>query len=108
MGAAIWLGVRWHRRNIKFEPSRKWRFDFAWPTQKVAVEIDGLRYDGKAGHQTVKGVLNDAEKYEAALLLGWKVYRVPGPWIAEAKGDDVRLIWREEVMDTLKTLLGAT
>ena len=60
-------------------------------------------YDGKGGHQTVKGVLQDAEKHEAALLAGWRVYRVPGPWIAE--GD--RAIWRPQVMDTLKALLEA-
>ena len=46
-------------------------------------------YDGKGGHQTVKGVLQDAEKYEAALLAGWRVYRVPGPWIAEGRPRDM-------------------
>ena len=89
-------------REFQFVLDRKWRFDFAWPREMVAVEIDGLKYDGKAGHQTVKGVLADAEKYEAALRLGWRVYRVPGPWVAEGE----RMIWRPQVMETLKGLLG--
>ena len=43
----------------------------------------------------------DAEKYEAALRLGWTVYRVPGPWVMEG----TRYIWREQVMETLRELL---
>ena len=88
-------------REYQFHPTRLWRLDFAWPDHKVAVEIDGLVYDGRGGHQTVAGVLGDCEKYEAALLAGWRLYRVPGPWISE--GD--RWIWRVEVMDTLRALL---
>ena len=57
----------------------------------------------RAGTRQSRACLQDAEKYEAALLAGWRVYRVPGPWIAE--GD--RAIWRPQVMDTLKALLEA-
>ena len=89
-------------REFQFVSDRKWRFDFAWPKEMVAVEIDGLKHDGKGGHQTVQGVLADAEKYEAALRMGWRVYRVPGPWVAEGE----RMIWRPQVMETLKELLG--
>lgn len=79
---------------------RRWRFDFAWPEQKVAVEIEGLLFKG-GRHQRIKGFLADAEKYEAALLQGWTVYRVPGPWVMQGQ----RYIWREQVMDTLRVLL---
>ena len=75
---------------------RKWRFDFAWRQQQVAVEIDGLTNRG-GSHQNVKGVLSDCEKYEAALAAGWIVYRVPGPWVATKR----RNIWRGKVMQTL-------
>ena len=54
--------------EYRFHPDRQWRFDFAWPLEKVAVEIEGLLFDGKARHQTVSGFLGDAEKYEAALV----------------------------------------
>ena len=47
-------------------------------------------------HQRLAGFLKDAEKYEAAMCLGWRVYRVPGPWVATRK----RHIWREQVMTT--------
>ena len=91
------------REEYQFHPTRKWRFDFAWPAHKVAVEIEGITHFGKGigRHQGSDGFLKDAEKYEAALQLGWKVYRVPGPWVAEGE----RVIWRAEVMETLRMLL---
>ena len=68
-------------REHRFHPTRKWRFDFCWPDRLVAVEIEGVTYQG-GRHQTVKGFIDDCEKYEAAMMLGWRVYRVPGRWVA--------------------------
>jgi very-short-patch-repair endonuclease len=66
--------------EFRFHPTRQWRFDFAWPEYRVAVEIDG-RGQGKPGavgrHQTVDGVRKDCEKINAAALLGWRVMRFP-------------------------------
>ena len=100
---SVWLGqsdipLPWIEYG--FDPKRKWRFDFAWPSEKVAVEIEGGLYKG-GRHQSLNGFLKDAEKYEAALRQGWTVYRVPGPWVMEGK----RYIFREQVMDTLRELL---
>ena len=86
--------------ELRFSPPRKWRFDFAWPEHLVAVEIEGGLYKG-GRHQSLNGFLQDAEKYEAALVKGWTVYRVPGPWVMEGE----RYIWREQVMETLRELL---
>ena len=100
---ALWLRVEnmpQGEREHRFHPTRKWRFDFAWEQHKVAVEIEGLTPQG-GRHQSIAGFLGDAEKYEAALRLGWRVYRVPGPWIRKGNED----IWRPEVMETLKELL---
>ena len=87
--------------EYRFAPPRRWRFDFAWPDQRVAVEIEGLTHGG-GRHQRVEGFLADCEKYEAALMEGWRVYRVPGQWVAEGG----RAIWRAEVMENLRRLLG--
>ena len=48
-----------------------------------------------------RAFLKDAEKYERAMILGWRVYRVPGPWIATP----TRLIWRPEVMKAIIIML---
>ena len=59
----------------RFHPERKWRFDIAFPDQKLAVEIHGGVYRG--GHHTRgKGVLDDREKRAEAQRLGWKVFEV--------------------------------
>ena len=90
-------------REHRFDTERKWRFDFAWIDQKIAVEIEGISWSSTR-HQRLSGFLKDCEKYERALQLGWIVYRVPGPWIA-VRRRDVRHIWRHDVVKTLKALL---
>lgn len=78
--------------EYRFHPIRRWRFDFAWPEHRLAVEVDGLVWSGRGGHQTVDGILADCEKYEAALLAGWIVYRVPGPWLTARPAETLNAI----------------
>lgn len=59
-------------REFRFHPERRWRFDFAWPSIKLAVEIEG-----RGRHQTVVGYRRDCEKYNEAARLGWRVLRFP-------------------------------
>ena len=54
-----------------FHPHRQWRFDVAWPAQKLAVEIEG------AFHASLSANRRDAEKQNAAIELGWRVLRFP-------------------------------
>lgn len=63
-----WDLVREHR----FHPTRLWRLDFAFPSVKLGVEIDG-----RGRHQTVAGVRADCEKMNEAIRLGWRVMRFP-------------------------------
>jgi very-short-patch-repair endonuclease len=57
------------------EAKRRWRFDFAWPEPKVAVEIEGGTWAG-GRHTRGTGFEEDARKYAEALVQGWKVLRV--------------------------------
>lgn len=60
--------------EFRFHPDRRWRFDYAWPDRKVAVEIDGgVWIQGRHNHPT--GYLRDMEKLNAAAELGWRVLR---------------------------------
>lgn len=53
---------------------RKWRFDYANPRLKVAIEIEGgIWINGR--HIRGRGYKNDMEKYNRAQILGWKVMR---------------------------------
>lgn len=60
----------------RFDAERKWRFDFAFVDQKLAVEYEGIFGGGKSRHTTVNGYTGDADKYNAGAAQGWKVFRV--------------------------------
>ena len=53
---------------------RRWRFDFAWPAQMIALEVEGGVWTG-GRHTRGAGFLKDLEKYNAAAALGWRVIR---------------------------------
>jgi len=59
-----------------FHPTRKWRFDFAWPDQKVALEVDGgIWIKGGGRHTRGSGWLKDTAKLNTAASLGWRLLR---------------------------------
>lgn len=60
--------------EFKFHPERNFRFDWAFPDQKIALEYEGLMAE-KSRHTTISGYSNDCEKYNQAQILGWKVLR---------------------------------
>ncbi len=59
-------------REYKFHPTRKWRFDFYFTANRIAVEVEG-GYGGR--HQSTVGFRNDCEKYNAASKMGITVLR---------------------------------
>lgn len=60
--------------EYKFHPKRKWRFDYALPDQKLAIECEGgIWTNGR--HTRGKGYKGDMEKYNAAIENGWKLLR---------------------------------
>ena len=91
---------RWET-EYQFDAVRRWRFDFAWPLFRIAVEQEGgahgrlivvvqgferrgganvaikpgtrIRVGGR--HQSGTGLEGDAEKYNAAAIAGWLVIR---------------------------------
>lgn len=63
-------------KEYRFCPERGWRFDFAVPAVKVAVEFEGGIFLPKSGHNTARHYTKDTEKYNRATILGWRVIRV--------------------------------
>jgi very-short-patch-repair endonuclease len=71
-------------REVRFHPTRRWRFDFAWPELKIAVEAEGGTWVNGA-HGRGKHFESDAEKYNAATLAGWRVFRFTTDMIADGR-----------------------
>ena len=78
----------------RFLDKRKWRFDFAHPETRIAIEIEGGAWSG-GRHTRGAGFITDAEKYNTAALWGWTVFRLPSPlvgteWAAQIR-DHIRV-----------------
>ena len=61
-------------KEYTFHYTRKWRFDYAMPDLKVAIEIDGGVWD-YGRHNRPQGYINDMEKLNTAASMGWLVLR---------------------------------
>lgn len=58
----------------KFHALRRWRFDYAWLSQRVALEVEGGLFI-RGRHSRGAGMLKDMEKYNQAAVMGWRVFR---------------------------------
>ncbi len=61
-------------REHYFARPRRWRFDFAYLPEMVALEVEGGTWT-KGRHTTGKGFDGDCRKYGEAVARGWKVLR---------------------------------
>ena len=61
-------------KEFKFHPKRRWRFDYAIPEHRIALEVEGGVWTG-GRHTRPQGFLGDIEKYNTATLMGWRVFR---------------------------------
>jgi len=72
---AVAIGLPAPTPELYFAKPRRWRFDFAWEPQRLAVEVDGAVFTG-GRHTRGTGYEKDIEKYAEALCRGWRVLRV--------------------------------
>lgn len=71
--------LAWHKIPLpvtehKFHPTRKWRFDYCWVDKKIALEVEGGVFT-QGRHTRGSGFMGDMEKYNNAVLLGYRVIR---------------------------------
>jgi len=77
------------QREFRFDPSRLWRVDFAWPEKRLAVEIES------SVHRIKSRFASDLDKYNALQLQGWTLLRYTAKMVQSA-----------EAIDTVRELLG--
>lgn len=69
-------------REYKFDEregkeSRQFRFDYAWPQKRIALEVEGgIWRKGGGAHSHPTGIIRDIEKYNLAMMQGWRVIRL--------------------------------
>lgn len=68
-------------REHRFHKVRRWRFDFAYPAHMLAIEVEGGVWSG-GRHTRGAGFTSDCEKYNTALMEGWRVYRCTPQMVA--------------------------
>jgi len=81
------------RARLQAAGLRDWRFDVALPELMLAVEVEGITHYGRnrngsmalGRHQTAKGIEGDLQKYDAAMRLGWTVYRCSQHMVASGR-----------------------
>jgi very-short-patch-repair endonuclease len=77
----------------RFHPTRLWRFDFAWPAQRVACEVEGgTGIHGR--HNRPEDFIADCEKYNEAAANGWTVIRVTAEHINSGRAVE----WLQRVL----------
>lgn len=78
--------------EYRFHDKRRYRFDFAFPEHKVAVEIEGGIYMRRGGHSTGGGITRDIEKGNLAVSEGWRVLRFTGPMLNRQPDECIDLV----------------
>jgi len=77
--------------EYRFHPTRKWRFDFAFPDKKVAIECEGGVWTG-GRHTSGSGYVGDTQKYNEAVILGWRVLRYTTSTLKNIREDLERIM----------------
>ena len=100
-------GLPPYERELEFAKAamgRRWRFDFAWPAAKLAVEVQGAVWTS-GRHSRGAGYTADCEKFAHAAILGWRVMPVTPNQIRRGEA----LAWIAAALDSERVgVQGAT
>jgi hypothetical protein len=70
--------------QFRIVPARRWKWDRAWPSHRVAADVQGGIYSRRGdGHNRPSKIENDCRKAAAAAALGWRVLPITEKMIRE-------------------------
>jgi hypothetical protein len=72
------------REHSFMAPARRFRFDFAWPGEMVAAEVEGGSWSNGA-HTRGRHFESDCVKYSEAAIRGWQVLRFTGDMVKDGR-----------------------
>jgi hypothetical protein len=81
------------RARLEAANLRDWRFDFAWPSVKVAVECEGGVWS-RGRHVRGAGFEGDCAKYNAAEAMHWRVFRCTAGMLKDDPAGFVEMVRR--------------
>lgn len=102
--AALALHLKTYRvpgvvEQYPFCLGRKYRFDFAFPSLMLAIEVEG------GAHGIKKQYQHDCERSNMALLLGWKVFRFTPADVESGKAISAILVLLEGDTEKAKEVI---
>lgn len=100
--ALFWLQLKAHgiqslfEQQVKAVPGRQFKFDFACPSRRFLVELQGGNYQ-RGAHSRPLGLKRDYEKCNLAQRHGWRIFQFDG----DAVRDGDALEWVVEELASL-------
>lgn len=90
------MGIPMCVSEHKFHPTRNWRFDYAWPEKRIALEVEGGVFSG-GRHTNPNGFMGDMEKYNECVLHGWRLIRTtPSLLLSTGTADLIRQLYNQK------------
>jgi hypothetical protein len=101
------VGLPLPEKEYRFDPERKWRIDYCWPDQKLAVEIEGGIYGtgqpcpvckrrSVGAHTSIERLKSDLEKYDELAIAGFWLLRFMPEDVEQGRAIAVIRRWFQE------------
>ena len=81
------VGLDGYVREYQAIPGRRFRFDFCWVKERLAVEIQGGTYS-RGAHARPLGIKRDYEKGNLAVKFGWRVLQFDADMVKSGQALD--------------------
>lgn len=81
------IGLDGYVREYQAIPGRRFRFDFCWVKERLAVEIQGGTYS-RGAHARPLGIKRDYEKGNLAIKYGWRVLQFDADMVKSGQALD--------------------